>query len=78
MGNGYQYLIKWKGFGEEDNTWEPRSSLNDDSMLREWHQQYPAKPSPFGGDNVTNMLVTSVDSTRVESASIPLPLPLSG
>ncbi|TPX47707.1 hypothetical protein SeLEV6574_g02509 [Synchytrium endobioticum] len=46
-GRGFEYLIAWEGFGPEDRTWEPRTSLNDDVMLRSWHQSYPENPSPF-------------------------------
>lgn len=46
-GNGYQYLIDWDGYGPEDRTWEPRSSLKDDDLLRDWHSNNPTKPSPF-------------------------------
>ena len=72
-GNGHQYLIKWEGFGDEDNTWETRTSLNDDEMLRIWHEQNPDKINPFqglrGGTNVTNALfATYVASTGVEAA----------
>ena len=70
-GNGYQYLIKWLDYGHEDDTWETRTTLKDDELLRAWHKENPEKPSPFkgGGETiVTNsMFATSSDSNGFES-----------
>ncbi|TPX39097.1 hypothetical protein SeLEV6574_g07427 [Synchytrium endobioticum] len=46
-GKGFEYLISWEGYTQDDNTWEPRRSLNDDTMLKQWHMHHPEKPSPF-------------------------------
>ncbi|TPX48045.1 hypothetical protein SeLEV6574_g02282 [Synchytrium endobioticum] len=63
-GKGFEYLIDWEGFGAEDRTWEPRKSLNDDTLLKKWHQQHPDKPSPFENIIVNNVQTPSEESTE--------------
>jgi len=37
---GRQYLVKWKGYPEEDNTWEPKKNLkNCRKLLQQFHQK---------------------------------------
>lgn len=44
-GHQLQYLVKWKDYGDEDNTWEPRANLlNASALLEEFHENYPTKP----------------------------------
>ena len=34
---GQQYLIKWKGYPEAENTWEPKMNFqNCQQLLRQW------------------------------------------
>jgi hypothetical protein len=43
-----QYLVHWKGYSAGSRTWEPAIELtNCQELIREFHQQYPDKPSPI-------------------------------
>ena len=38
------YLVKWKGYGNKDSTWEPEAHLNDlDSMIEEFNERRAKK-----------------------------------
>ncbi|CDH61237.1 hypothetical protein RO3G_15388 [Lichtheimia corymbifera JMRC:FSU:9682] len=40
----YQYLIKWKGYSEAQNTWEPQDNLNAECLLSQyWDQRKQAQ-----------------------------------
>ena len=34
-----QYLIKWKGYAEAHNSWEPEENVNAPELVKEFHQR---------------------------------------
>jgi transposase InsO family protein len=45
--NQLQYRVKWTGFHDTDKTWYPaRNFKNSPDAIRQFHEQYPAKPKP--------------------------------
>ena len=48
QGRDTKYLVKWEGYPEADNTWEPYALLKGmaKEALWEFHEAYPDKPRP--------------------------------
>ena len=38
----HQYLIKWKGYAEAHNSWEPEENVNAPELVKEFHQRTSA------------------------------------
>ncbi len=38
-----QYLVKWIGYPEADNTWEPADQIHAPQLINAYHRQYPLK-----------------------------------
>ena len=62
-----QYLIKWKGYPEADNTWENHGDVFAGQLIRQYHQTHPLRDK------------RKTSSRRVSINSIPTqwPLPLA-
>ena len=46
--NQFKWLVKWKGYGQEDNMWEPLDNLKGAMALSTFYKRYPNKPHPEG------------------------------
>ena len=44
--NRLEYLIKWKGYPDSDNSWEPSSHVASRALIKEFHRPHPTKLAP--------------------------------
>jgi len=40
----FQFLIKWKGFSREHNSWEAASNVKAPDLVAEYYRKHPAAP----------------------------------
>ena len=46
-GRYIKYLVKWKGYSNAENSWEPRGNVRHaEEEVENFHKQYPNKPKP--------------------------------
>lgn len=66
-GNLKEYLVRWKGYGPENDTWEPETNLNCDSIIAKFKRQKK------GGKRVTRKRQkrSQVPTSSAKSASVP-------
>ena len=73
-----QYLIRWKGFSEAHDSWEPASNVHADELVKEFYKRHPKAIRNTTVQNPIIIRTTTMSTTplieRLTDAPSPLPL----
>jgi hypothetical protein len=87
--NQLQYLVRWKGFSEAHDSWEPAKDVHAENLIEEFYKRHPTAIQTISSQPLTNIVIRSSTMTstpnspslpsiplseRIENVPFPLPL----
>ena len=79
QGRKLQYLIKWLGYPDSENQWEPADKVAMDNLVREFQEKNPMKETHLRATQIATSLssphsMSSPDSFTLELNITPIPV----
>jgi hypothetical protein len=74
--NQLQYLVRWKGFSEAHDSWEPAKNVHAKDLIKDFYKRYPTTIRTIHPLPSSNIHIQSLRMSSIPGSPTPLPFPL--
>jgi hypothetical protein len=73
--NQLQYLVRWKGFSEAHDSWEPAKNVHAEDLVTDFYKRHPTAICTIHPPLTSNIYIHSLMMTPTPGSPAPLPIP---
>jgi hypothetical protein len=75
--NQLQYLVRWKGFSEAHDSWEPSKNVSAEDLVKDFYKRHPTAIHTMHPLPPSEIHICSLTMTSTPNSPSPLPIPLT-
>jgi hypothetical protein len=73
--NQLQYLVRWKGFSEAHDSWEPAKNIHAKDLVKDFYKRHPTAIHTTHPPLISNIYIRSLTMMSTPGSPAPLPVP---